>query len=68
MTFLLSHCTFCLRIAILADVHLNITEGADSDPPLGVYGEDSKMPLFEEILEDLHRTFHTNENNHAHVQ
>jgi hypothetical protein len=38
LTFLLGNFTFSLRIAILADVHLNTTEGADSDPPLGIYG------------------------------
>jgi hypothetical protein len=51
------HSVQCLRLAILADVHLNETVDLDS-PHLGVYGEDSKMKLFEVILDDLNANFH----------
>jgi hypothetical protein len=45
-----------LRIAIINDVHLNMT---DSDVPndLGNYGQDSTMALFDLMIDDLNKQY-----------
>ncbi len=41
-----------LRLAILADIHLNTTD--DTGTTYGIYGQDSTPSLLQAILDDLH--------------
>jgi hypothetical protein len=49
--------TNALRIAVITDVHLNMTNQVPND--LGRYGEDSTMELFDLMIEDLHNKYHS---------
>jgi hypothetical protein len=46
-----------LRIAVINDVHLNMTR-SDLPDDLGRFGEDSTMELFDLMIEDLHNKYH----------
>lgn len=50
-------CTNTLRIAVITDVHLNMTESVPLD--LGRYGEDSTMEMFDLMIDDLHSKYHS---------
>ena len=49
--------TQALRIAVITDVHLNMSESVPND--LGRYGEDSTMEMFDLMIEDLNDKYHS---------
>lgn len=49
--------TQALRIAVITDVHLNMSESVPND--LGRYGEDTTMEMFDLMIEDLHDKYHS---------